>query len=131
MPTKIAIPTAVQSAVGFTEELVARLRELQGGKCAACGVVTTTGCGTDGEVADHDHYTGEPRGLLCNCCNRLVGKYEQVELVDPSLIERCRRYLANPPVRRLGLLALALSALLLILPQRPTPRPVPAAEASR
>jgi hypothetical protein len=43
---------------------------LQGGKCGICG---------DGGplVADHDHNTGKPRGVLCNSCNVGLGCYER------------------------------------------------------
>ena len=94
--------------VGFSDDLVAALRAEQRGNCAACGVRTETGCGVRGEVVDHDHQTGKPRGLLCNACNRLVGRYEAGRLRAPGLIARCAAYLSGTPVSRLSLLCLLL-----------------------
>lgn len=43
----------------------------QAGRCAICGkVMDPTRKGTH---IDHDHATGEPRGLLCPSCNLLLG----------------------------------------------------------
>lgn len=40
-------------------------------------------------AVDHDHKTGEVRGLLCNYCNhRLVGRHR-----DPELLRRIADYL--------------------------------------
>lgn len=54
----------------------ARLAE-QGGVCAICSqpemlMDETTGL-TLRLAVDHDHETGEVRGLLCNNCNRALG----------------------------------------------------------
>jgi hypothetical protein len=40
---------------------------------------------------DHDHKTGEVRGLLCNVCNRAIGLLRD----DPDLIKRAAEYLIN------------------------------------
>ena len=53
--------------------------EEQDGKCAICGQSETSVL--KGKVralaADHDHATGEPRGLLCFRCNSTLGKFEE------------------------------------------------------
>lgn len=51
------------------EEYAARLEE-QGGVCAICGNPPKEG-GRALHV-DHDHKTGDVRGLLCHYCNRFI-----------------------------------------------------------
>ena len=56
---------------GITVEDYDRLFELQDGKCAICGDSDT---GKFNHLCvDHDHKTGEVRGLLCNPCNKGIG----------------------------------------------------------
>lgn len=55
-----------------------KLYRLQGGTCAFCfdPVVMHVGSGKSGCI-DHDHRTGEVRGILCNECNITIGKIEK------------------------------------------------------
>lgn len=47
-------------------------------------------CGDTGPlVVDHDHKTGQIRGLLCNHCNRGLGHFRD----NPELLEFARMYL--------------------------------------
>jgi hypothetical protein len=57
-------------ATGFTQEdFESKLAE-QDGKCAICG---TTDSGSMAFHADHDHKTGQKRGVLCHKCNTGLG----------------------------------------------------------
>jgi hypothetical protein len=69
-----------------------RLYEAQGGVCALCQVAT----GKARRLSvDHDHTTGEVRGILCRPCNDMLGHgRDQV-----AFFERVIWYLVSPPAR--------------------------------
>jgi hypothetical protein len=56
---------------GTTPEQYDRVIASHDGKCAICK--TTTPGGSGGFHLDHDHKTGNPRGMLCSACNRGIG----------------------------------------------------------
>lgn len=60
----------------------------QGGVCAICGELPSTGMGKAFHV-DHDHATGIVRGLLCGECNTGLGKFKD----DPRMVETAAAYL--------------------------------------
>jgi hypothetical protein len=64
---------------GVTETQYLNLVRDQGGVCAICGDVNTSGMRL---AVDHSHRTGAIRGLLCNRCNAALGML----MNDP---ERC------------------------------------------
>ena len=72
-----------------------RLYEIQEGKCYICRRAT----GASKRLAvDHNHVTGEVRGLLCKLCNRdVLGHLRH----DIEAFKRAIEYLENPPARRL------------------------------
>jgi Recombination endonuclease VII len=55
---------------GMEQEDYDELLESQGGRCAICGRPFGRVC------IDHDHATGQVRGLLCNLCNSRLGWFE-------------------------------------------------------
>jgi hypothetical protein len=68
----------------------AELLKAQGGRCAICG--STDWGKTGGSVrqwpnVDHDHATGQVRGLLCDRCNRGLGYFGD----SAELLGRLRR----------------------------------------
>lgn len=54
---------------GLTKEQNELLYKKQEGKCAICNIFFLR----KDLVVDHNHTTGETRGLLCNSCNRGIG----------------------------------------------------------
>ena len=74
-----------------------RILCLQGNRCAICRS-SNPGKGKDWFSVDHNHLTGEVRGLLCHICNLKVGT---VDSYDPTviriLVERALAYVASPP----------------------------------
>ena len=57
---------------GITVDTYQEIFELQGGRCAICGIHQSQ---LKRRLAvDHDHETGQVRGLLCSHCNRLLGQ---------------------------------------------------------
>lgn len=64
----------------------------QDGVCAICQRKP----GAKRLAVDHNHDTGEVRGLLCRACNRdVLGHLRD----DPEALQRAISYLTNPPAR--------------------------------
>lgn len=63
----------------------------QDGRCAICGVrPNPEGRGPAARLhVDHDHVTGENRGLLCVRCNPGVGYFQD----DPALLRAAANYI--------------------------------------
>lgn len=72
---------------GLTSADVEALLDKQGGGCAICGSRNWPEWGKP--VVDHDHATGEVRGLLCVSCNAGVGQLRD----DPELLRKALEYL--------------------------------------
>ena len=65
---------------GITLEQYDDLLKQQQGRCALCPKCPDT----EGQslAVDHDHHTGEIRGLLCRYCNhRVVGRHRDSDLL--------------------------------------------------
>lgn len=77
----------LQGTYGITCDAYWGLFEAQGGRCAICGRAP----GKKRLVVDHDHDTGTIDGLCHFACNR-------------RLTSKLRRYLTDPPGRRLDLM---------------------------
>jgi Recombination endonuclease VII len=71
---------------GLTFESYDELLEAQGGFCKLCK--DRDKCGRMLSV-DHNHVTGEVRGLLCTFCNTALGMLRD----NPELIDRMKIYL--------------------------------------
>lgn len=81
-------------AYGLTlEELLAVVANKD---CDICGSLNHGGRGWH---VDHDHLTGEPRGVLCHGCNVGLGSFGD----DVETLRLALAYLEDPPLRRVAL----------------------------
>ena len=80
---------------GLTDGQYAVLYAQQGGTCAICKQPETAKVrGTVCRLSiDHDHITGQVRGLLCKNCNIAIGNFHN----DPTLLIAAAAYLQAPP----------------------------------
>lgn len=63
--------------------------EAQGGGCAICGREDSGVVNRQLLCVDHDHDTGEVRGLLCDSCNNGLGRFKD----SPELLMSALQYL--------------------------------------
>jgi len=63
---------------GITKSEYMLLFEIQNGLCAICKLPETQ---TKDLLVDHNHFTKQLRGLLCNKCNKGVGLFQDNPLV--------------------------------------------------
>ena len=70
----------------LSEERYNELMESQEGRCAICGMKPEA-------RVEHDHATGQVRGLLCQSCNVALGFLRD----DPNRLKTAIAYLENPP----------------------------------
>lgn len=67
---------SLRQKYGHTDSLYQILKIEQGETCAICGEKPEAG---NWLVIDHDHCTGEVRGLLCRACNLGLGAFHDNE----------------------------------------------------
>ncbi len=82
---------------GITLDEYESLLSLQRERCAICG--TLNGNARNGQWnVDHDHKTGEVRGLLCTSCNLRLAVLD-----NPDWMRKANRYIeASSPNRDMG-----------------------------
>jgi hypothetical protein len=73
---------------GLTPEEFDAILASQGGRCGICRSKSPKSARNGTWCVDHDHVTGQVRGLLCNLCNRAVGMLQD----DPKIIRAAVRY---------------------------------------
>ena len=83
--------TMLKRNYGITLADYDRMVEKQDGKCAICESTNPSGNGARFAV-DHDHKTGEVRGLLCFDCNSGIGKFRDNTALLTSAIEYLKDY---------------------------------------
>jgi hypothetical protein len=74
---------------GLTTADYDRMLAAQDGRCAVCRSPAPLGRGR--WHIDHDHVTGQIRGLLCNNCNMGIGYFGD----DPEVVAAAASYLAR------------------------------------
>lgn len=76
----------LKTTYNITVEDWNKMFEEQKGCCKICGIhQSNTSC----FHTDHDHITGEVRGLLCQKCNHMLGLVND----DVSILEKAIKYL--------------------------------------
>lgn len=89
----LAHARAVENRYGISAGDYWTLYEAQGRHCAICQIATGK---TKRLAVDHDHDTGQVRGLLCGPCNQLIGRRYGIEA-----LARAINYLADPPAPKI------------------------------
>jgi len=65
---------SLPSKYGITAERFEAMMEAQSGACACCGLVFAQDAPPSGRACvDHNHSSGEVRGILCGRCNLAAG----------------------------------------------------------
>ena len=73
---------------GITLKDYSEMLEEQSGSCAICGTPEPENKKFD---VDHDHQTGDVRGLLCTSCNRMLGHGRD----NPEILTAGAKYLSS------------------------------------
>jgi hypothetical protein len=84
---KAALKSYYKRRYGLTPEQVDAMRAAG---CAICGAPDSVGRWKKLHV-DHDHKTGEVRGVLCDNCNHGLGHFKD----SPELLSAARSYLLD------------------------------------
>lgn len=77
----------IKSRYGLEADQFHALLIHQAGRCAICRTELSD------SVVDHDHVTGEVRGLLCRTCNTALGGFRD----SPATLYSAIEYLNEPP----------------------------------
>jgi hypothetical protein len=75
---------------GLTPGELERLLQAQRGRCAICRA-RKPGHGSGEWCIDHDHVTGQVRGLLCTRCNSGIGMLQD----DPKILAAAAQYVTR------------------------------------
>jgi hypothetical protein len=83
----------LRNKFGLTPDQYGVILADQGGACALCKKPPTLGISLH---VDHDHRTGEIRGLLCMRCNNALGLFRE----NSDLLRRAARYVTTDAKHR-------------------------------
>lgn len=77
----------IKARYGVTSEQYYQVLEAQGGGCGICGTPNADRKGQRRLHVDHDHRTGDFRGLLCARCNTALGKFDDnVDILQKAIV---------------------------------------------
>lgn len=79
----------IKKRYGITKEEYNKMLKQQNYKCAICGAETANRNVNYSFCVDHNHTTGEVRGLLCSNCNRALGLLQD----NPEILRKAAKYL--------------------------------------
>jgi hypothetical protein len=79
----------LEKKYGITKKQYKSLLKKQNKVCAICKQPETRTTVTKNLSVDHDHSSGEIRGLLCYACNHALGLLKE----DPVLLQAALKYL--------------------------------------
>lgn len=79
----------LRRSYGIDSKTYEAILEAQGCKCKICGAGSNPDSRAGYFVVDHNHDTGEIRGLLCTKCNALLGLAQDKE----EILDKAKRYL--------------------------------------
>jgi len=82
----------LQYKYGITIEDLESMRILQRNECDICGKSLGNLDSTKDICVDHDHSSGQPRGLLCNHCNFGLGHFKDSKKNLGKAIEYLEKY---------------------------------------
>jgi hypothetical protein len=85
------VTIAIAHKLGVAPETVAELRQ-RGTCCPICNEPYPVKCvrgDLRARVIDHDHATGDVRGVICGACNIMLGAARD----NPEILDRGKRYL--------------------------------------
>jgi len=81
---ELAEDRRLRAAYGISKVVRDFMEAKVNGNCEICGKAVKL-------VIDHDHITGDVRGLLCSTCNRGIGHFND----DINLLEKAINYIYN------------------------------------
>jgi len=82
----------LKAKYGISADDYMKILDTQGGGCALCGSTESRWTTSPWLHVDHNHSTGEVRGLLCHICNIVVGGIEKTPNMDiDKLLKWCER----------------------------------------
>jgi hypothetical protein len=96
MSDRTRIGFSLRQFYGMTIEAWDAMREAQGYACAVCGLpeAELVYNGNRGRLTvDHNHVTGDIRGLLCSRCNAALGNLRE----EPAIMHALIRYIEQYP----------------------------------